>query len=100
MDTSSADRILDDYLRTTPGAWHASLHDPEFTASLHTMRTVLANLDTALSAEDLDDQARHRVGTRLTLACLGAEVPNPARRQAEQVAARFEITPVLAQRLA
>ncbi|WP_405759455.1 hypothetical protein OG234_13255 [Streptomyces sp. NBC_01420] len=93
MDTSSADRILNDYVQGTPGAVQASLHDPEFVANLHTMRDVLTHLETALAAEGLDDRARHRVGTRLTLACLGAEQPNPARRLAEQEAGRVAVTP-------
>ncbi|MGC4947720.1 hypothetical protein ACLQ2N_16180 [Streptomyces sp. DT224] len=81
--TESPD-LLGEHLARNPDARHAALHDPEYAAEVHRLRTVLGHLDTALAAEDLTAAARQRIGARLVADCLGTDEANARVRERAQ----------------
>lgn len=80
MNRTAGDVALDEHLDRNPEARHAALHDAEYAADVHRLRTVLGHLDAALSAEGLPTVARLRVESRLVADCLGTDEAN-ARMQ-------------------
>lgn len=91
MNHTIGGAALTEYLHSNPEAQHAALHDPEFAAETHRLRTVLAHLDAALAAEGLADDARHRVGLRLVTELLGTDEANARIRNVRQLIAQGEV---------
>lgn len=80
----TAPHVLDEYLRHTPAAQHAALHDPQFAAELHRLRSILGHLDTTLRTEGLSDEQRHRIAASVVPECLDpAEAVARVREHAE-----------------
>ncbi|MFD3612367.1 hypothetical protein ACFWXA_30735 [Streptomyces atroolivaceus] len=80
MDILDGDQALREHLDRNPEAQRAALHDPQYAADVHRLRTVLGHLDAALAAEGLGDEARQRVATRLVTDCLGTDEANERMR--------------------
>lgn len=76
MDILDGDQALREHLARNPEAQYAALHDPQFAAEVHRLRTVLGHLDAALADEGLSSEARQRVGARLVADCLGTDEAN------------------------
>jgi anti-sigma-K factor RskA len=81
MDTPDGDQVLREHLARNPEAQHAVLHDPEYAAEVHRLRTILGHLDTALADEGLPVEVRQRVGARLVADCLGTDEANARVRE-------------------
>lgn len=93
MTLSLADAALGEYLDRNPDARAAQLHDPEFAADVHRLRTVLDHLDAALTAEGLDEEARRRVGAGLVARCLPTDEVRERMRERERLARELATLP-------
>lgn len=86
MPLLDGEQLLRDHLDRNPDANRAALHDPQYAADVHRLRTTLDRLGHALAAEGItdEDQAR-RVGARLVTDLLGTD-ESSARMQARTAA--------------
>ncbi|MEU2487054.1 hypothetical protein ABZ593_20900 [Streptomyces sp. NPDC012617] len=80
MDTLDGEAALREHLDRNPQARHAALHDPQYAAEVHRLRTVLGHLDAALADEGLTVEARQRISARLVADCLGTDEANERMR--------------------
>ncbi|MEV5677048.1 hypothetical protein [Streptomyces sp. NPDC052179] len=77
MPLLDGEQLLRDHLDANPVANRAALHDPQYAADVHRLRTTLDRLGHALAAEGItdEDQAR-RVGARLVTDLIGTDESN------------------------
>ncbi|MFJ5890298.1 hypothetical protein [Streptomyces californicus] len=82
MPLLDGEQLLRDYLDRNPDANRAALHDPQYAAEVHRLRTTLDRLGHALATEGItDEDMARRVGARLVTDLLGTDESN-ARMQA------------------
>lgn len=81
MPLLDGEQLLRAHLADNPDARRASLHDAEYAAEVHRLRTVLDRLGHALAAEGATEDMARRVGARLVTDLLGTDESN-ARMQA------------------
>lgn len=85
MSLLDSEQLIRDHLNGNPEAQHAVLHDAEYAAEVHRLRTVLGNLDTVLVDEGLPADIRQRVLARLVADCLGTDEANARMRSRAQL---------------
>ncbi|WP_086779644.1 hypothetical protein [Streptomyces griseus] len=86
MPLLDGESLIRAHLDANPDGHRAALHDPEYAATAHRLRTVLDRLGHALAAEGVtDEDLAARVGARLVTDLLGTDEANArmaARAQA------------------
>lgn len=73
MTFPDGEALIREHLDGNPNAKRAALHDAEYAADVHRVRTVLAHLDRHLVGEDMPEEARRRVESRLVADLLGTD---------------------------
>ncbi|MFD4315008.1 hypothetical protein [Streptomyces sp. NPDC058548] len=89
MNLNAPVAALNEHMHGNPEAQRAAVHDPEYAAEVHRLRTVLGDLDVALADEGLSGEARHRIEARLVAECLGTDEANARMRDRADAVQRF-----------
>ncbi|MFJ2205952.1 hypothetical protein [Streptomyces microflavus] len=95
MPPLDAEQLLREHLHRNPDLQRAALHDAEYAADVHRLRTVLTRLDGILVGEDMPEEARRRVESRLVADLLGTDEAHDRIRERTRMVTQVIATGVV-----
>ncbi|MEW2066661.1 hypothetical protein [Streptomyces sp. NPDC007346] len=95
MTLLDGEQLLREHLDRNPNAQRAALHDAQYAADVHRLRTVLDRLGHALAAEGVTESAARRIGARLVTDLLGTDEANDRMGERARMVAQVMETGVL-----